>query len=151
MKVGLNSFPSFTTLMILLLLGSPSVTVTLTGLWYRLTHNLHLDFSSLQPQWTVPEPSQRLGLGLITDVTCNKVWWCLLSEEAPLRYWHWVIRVAGSQLGVCVLVSLTLGRRGAVGDSWCVTIYNFLTIIFICCTGWYTSKIFRIIKKHYFQ
>ena len=51
-----------------------------------------------------------------------------------------------------VQVLLTLERRGARGQcSRCITVYDFITIIFICCTGWYNSQIFGAMEKHHFQ
>ena len=37
------------------------------------------------------------------------------------------------------------------GWDLCDTVFNFITIIFICCVGWYIFKILRSVEKHYFQ
>ena len=34
---------------------------------------------------------------------------------------------------------------------WCVAVFNFITIIFICCAGWYTSRIYKSMEKDYFK
>ena len=35
--------------------------------------------------------------------------------------------------------------------SWCATVYNFITIAFICCADWYTSPISQSMEKHTFN
>ena len=57
--------------------------------------------------------------------------------------------MAGNHWMVHLSVPMILERRGDVGNgiSDVFTVYNFFNIILICCTGRYTSKIFRSVEK----
>ena len=103
MKLGLPGFPFFTILRIPFFLVRFGCMVTSAGLWHRLTNNLHLDCPNLQPQLGMPELSQRLHFGLMYR---NSLCWSLMVPP----WWRshtvipslTVIRVAGSQLELCV-------------------------------------------------
>ena len=146
MKSWLPSFPFFTLLRIcLFLLVRFDCTVTSTGHQHRLINNLHLGCPSLQPLWRVSELSQRLGSGLMyRSSLCQSLMMPSWQRSLTLILSHTVIRVAGSQLEVNLQVLVTLGRRGSHGGwcSWCVTVFNFITIIIITYSGQYTSKFF---------
>ena len=66
--------------------------------------------------------------------------------------WLKVIRVVGSQLG-CMYEFHSHLKEGAPWGTvfWCVAINIFITIIFIYCAGWHTSKNVRSMEKVYFQ
>ena len=44
-------------------------------------------------------------------------------------------------------------KKGSYGGwhSWCVTVFDFITIILICCACCYTLKFLRSMVKHYFK
>ena len=93
-------FPFLTMLITLYILVRLAFMITSTGLWYRLTNNLHLDCSSIQPLRGVPRPSQRLSSGLMYR---HDLCWSLMVPPWQ-RSLTWilglkVIWVAGSQLG----------------------------------------------------
>ena len=54
-----------------------------------------------------------------------------------------VVRVQEVSWG-CITSSTEPGKKRSHGGqySWCVTFYNYITIVFICCAGWHTSKNF---------
>ena len=142
MKVGLPSFSFCTVLRILFMLVRLACVFTSTGHGHRLTNNPHLDCPSLQPMWGMPEPSQGLGSSsMYRNVLCQSMvvpsWWRNLSFILSLT----VIRFTRSYMEVCLQIPLTLGWRGAMGNSVPDVLQsNFITMIFISCTGWYASK-----------
>ena len=88
--------------------------VTSTDLWHRLTNNPHLDSTRLECAMANSKT------GFIFNV---QTWPVLVSDGASLtQKTHLdtrtkVVRVAGIQLGVHLPISLTLRRRGTMGDS----------------------------------
>ena len=152
MQSRLHIFPSSQHISIKFLLMRFAFMVASNGLWYMLTNNSDMDCPSLQPLSRVPGPSHKHGFRF----TIQK--WPAQSLVIPswqpnLTYILGLktVMVAKVSWGApaCSMDSRKKGSHGR-WQSACVTVYNFITIIFICCAGWYSSKIFTSKRKHYF-
>ena len=121
-----------------IVLVSLALTVTSTGLWHKLTSN-----------WNLFKAKPKTGFSFNVQkcpVPALKVppWQRSPTWTLKLK----VIRQAGSQLG-CTTSDSKKGSHGGQ-HSWCVTAYNFITIILIHFAGCYTPNTFRSVEKHCF-
>ena len=93
--------------------------VTSTGLWQRLTNNLHMDCHDLQTLWGVPDPRVRLGSGLkYRKSLCQIQVPAFLVKSLIGILGLKVLMLAGSQLGLHLPVPLTLGWKATI-RWWC--------------------------------
>ena len=117
-KSELYSTPCLTILRTLFLLVEVVFKATFTGLWHRLSNNLSLACLSLQLLWDMAGPDQGLVLASMNEGNLWQsvvvAWWQRsLAQTLGQR----VVIVTGSALVVLhLLMSLTLRRRGAMGD-----------------------------------
>ena len=76
---------------------------------------------------TYINPRHTLGMAYICDIICS----------------YWLIDLYS--ISMCLLAYIQMAY---VMHILCIIT---ITIIFICCVGWYTCQIFRSVEKHYSQ
>ena len=140
-KSEIHIFLFFTLFMILFLLVSTAFMVTWTGLWYRLIDSPHLDCLSLQPIWCVPGPTWRLGSLMYRSNLCSCLVACVLAKKPVLDTRTDTHQGDRKSAGETSTSSIYPKKGHCWGQClWCFTVNIFITILIICCAGWYTSK-----------
>ena len=95
----------------------------------------------------LPESAMNSGLHSFPFFTTLRVLFLLVRLAfmvTSMGLWHRI------EWPWCASDSRKKGSHGG-WHSWFVKVYSFITTIFICCAGWYTSKNFRSEENHYFQ
>ena len=115
----------------------------LTGLQHRLHNNLPLACLNHLHLWEVAGWDQ----GLLFSLMCKSGLWPSLSGHLWQRNLTLILEQSHQSgrksLGGGASAIFTYCKKEGHGGrhSWCVTVYNFIHITFICCAGWYSSPL----------